>query len=192
MNFNLLVEEVLNELFSSSIKADWSPVKNSFVTSFTTGPAGPEDNPTKKYILTVTKGEGIYNELYQDLDDEDLDYVDLKKDREFNKFVNANKDLPVYNITFEDVDYSPMRDDKGKSSFGITGEGNAVEVFSKVVGLLRDFLSTNEIRVVGFTASEPSRIKLYNTMVRKLASELGYNSFQYNNINRTAHYILYK
>ena len=190
MNFNLLVEEVLNELFSSSIKSHWSPVKNSFVTSFTTG---PEDKPTKQYILTVTKSEALYEVLGQDLDeDEDLDYVDLKKDREFNMFVKANKDLPVYNITFEDVDYSPMRDDKGKSSFGITGEGNAIEVFSKVVGLLRDFLSTNKIRVVGFTASEPSRIKLYNTMVRKLGSELGYNSFQYNNINRTAHYILYK
>lgn len=189
MKFDILVESLLNELFSSSIKSHWSPIKNSFVTSFTTG---PEDKPTKQYTLTVTKGKGIYDELYQDLDDEDLDYVDLKKDREFNMFVKANKDLPVYDITFEDVDYSPMRDDKGKSSFGITGEGNAIEVFSKVVGLLRDFLSTNKIRVVGFTASEPSRIKLYNTMVKKLASELGYKSFQYNNINRTAHYILYK
>jgi hypothetical protein len=108
-----------------------------------------------------------------------------------SKFVESNKNLPVYDITFEDSDYSPMKDEQGKSSFGITGEGNAVEVFSKVVGLLRDFLSTNNLRVISFTASEPSRIKLYNRMVKRLASELGYSLFIYNDVYRT-NYVLYK
>jgi hypothetical protein len=81
MNFNLLVEEVLNELFSSSIKSHWSPIRNSFVTYFTTG---PEDKPTKQYSLTIAKGEGLYEELGQDLDkEEDLDYVDISKDKVF-------------------------------------------------------------------------------------------------------------
>ena len=190
MNFNSLYESLISELFSNSLKSHWSKVKDSFITSFTTG---PEDKPTKQYTLNIEKNNNrdLYNSLYQE-DDEDIDYVDLTKDRQFQSFVKSNPNLPVYNITFEDIDYSPMRDDKGKSSFGITGEGNSIEVFSKVVGLLREFLSTNNFRVIGFSASEPSRIKLYSRMVQRLAKELGYNHFQYNNIRQTTHYILYK
>ena len=189
MKFDNLYESLILELFSSTIKSHWSKVKNSFIASFTTG---PEDKPTKQYTLDIGKSNmDLYDSLYQE-DDEGLDYVDLTKDRLFQSFVKKNPKLPIYKITFEDIDYSPMKNDNGKSSFGITGEGNSIEVFSKVVGLLREFLSTNSLRVISFSASEPSRIKLYSRMVQRLAKELGYNHFQYNDINRSAHYILYK
>ena len=190
MKFDTTFESLMLELFTSSVKAHWSKVKDSFITSFTTG---PEDKPTKQYTLNIEKSSyDLYENLSQDSDEEDIDYVDLSKDTQIRSFVKKNPNLPVYNITFEDIDYTPMKNDVGKSSFGITGEGNSIEVFSKVVGLLRDFLSINNFRVITFSASEPSRIKLYNRMVQKLASELGYNNFQYNDINHTVHYVLYK
>jgi len=186
MLFDLLVESMLKELFSSTIKSHWSKVKDNFITSFSIG--------SKSYQLNIEKSkQGIYDFLYQSSDDEDVDYVDLTKNKQFQTFVNSNPDLPVYSITFEDLDYTSLSNSEGKSSFGITGGGNSIKVFSNVIGILRDFLSSSDLfNVIHFSASEPSRIKLYTKMVSVLAPELNYNTFTYFNINRTKHYILYK
>jgi hypothetical protein len=51
-----------------------------------------------------------------------------------------------------------------------TGEINSATVFSTVIDVVRSYLKQfgNEIRTLGFSAEEPSRQKLYGSLVRKL------------------------
>jgi hypothetical protein len=55
-----------------------------------------------------------------------------------------------------------------KSSSGITGTGDQHTVFATIVEVLRTLIKVYPIENISFTAKEPSRQKLYKTMVRKL------------------------
>lgn len=57
-----------------------------------------------------------------------------------------------------------------KTRFGLTGTGNSAEVMSTVVDIMREFLQMyhGKIDTIGFTASEPSRQKLYMRMMKRL------------------------
>jgi len=57
---------------------------------------------------------------------------------------------------------------QSKSSSGITGTGDQHTVFATIVEVLRTLIKVYPIENISFTAKEPSRQKLYKTMVRKL------------------------
>jgi hypothetical protein len=59
-----------------------------------------------------------------------------------------------------------------KGSHGVTGTGEAFQVFSTVIDILRDFVKKHEPAMIKFSALEPSRIKLYSRLVDMVASEL--------------------
>jgi len=191
MKFDNLYESLLLELFDTKAKPIvWSKVRNSYVSSFTT-------KNNKNYNVNIAMSDDIYSYLGQDYDEEDIEYVPLDNDKKFKQYVHKNKQVPVWDVTFEDADLSPVGNGEKKSSFGITGSGDAVEVFSSVVNILRDFVTNHpaESKIIAFTASEPSRIKLYNRMSATLGSELGYSVFQYRDITSLATptvYICYK
>ena len=54
--------------------------------------------------------------------------------------------------------------------FALTGTGNSAEVFANVVDIMRSFLTKykDRVDVLTFSASEPSRKKLYQRMVQRL------------------------
>jgi hypothetical protein len=62
---------------------------------------------------------------------------------------------------------------------GITGTGNSAEVFSTVVDIMRSFLKIygNRVGSLDFTASEPSRQRLYSAIVNRLLPDWELDQF---------------
>jgi hypothetical protein len=60
----------------------------------------------------------------------------------------------------------------GGNRAGITGTGDAYEVFSTVLKCINEFKSRRNTDAFIFTASEPSRISLYNRMSNKLGRDV--------------------
>ena len=56
----------------------------------------------------------------------------------------------------------------------ITGEGKPIEVFNKTLVATKEFVKGTKPKYIYFSAKEPSRMKLYNLMVKKLASGAGF------------------
>ena len=63
---------------------------------------------------------------------------------------------------------------KGKARIDITGEGKPIEVFNKTLAAMKEFVKGAKPKYIYFSAKEPSRMKLYNLMVKKLASGMGF------------------
>ena len=56
----------------------------------------------------------------------------------------------------------------------ITGEGKPIEVLNKALAAMKEFVKGAKPKYIYFSAKEPSRMKLYNIMVKKLASSMGF------------------
>jgi len=63
---------------------------------------------------------------------------------------------------------------KGSARTDITGEGKPIEVFNKALVAMKEFVKGAKPKYIYFSAKEPSRMKLYNLMVKKLASGAGF------------------
>ena len=57
---------------------------------------------------------------------------------------------------------------------GITGAGKPIEVFNGALAAMKEFVKGTKPKYIYFSAKEPSRMKLYNLMVKKLASGAGF------------------
>ncbi len=55
--------------------------------------------------------------------------------------------------------------------YSVTGIGNAAQVMATVLEIINQFVTQRPRVVLYFSAKEPSRIKLYSRMVKKLAGE---------------------
>jgi hypothetical protein len=83
-----------------------------------------------------------------------------------------------YDKTIGDIDgnaYDVEFSDK-KRGTGITGTGNAAEVFGTVLNGVIELANKRNIKAFTFNAKEPSRIKLYNSMTTIIADRLGWDS----------------
>jgi len=56
----------------------------------------------------------------------------------------------------------------------ITGKGKPIEVLNKTLVAAKEFVKGAKPAYIYFSAKEPSRMKLYNIMVKKLASSMGF------------------
>ena len=63
---------------------------------------------------------------------------------------------------------------KSRARTDITGEGKPIEVFNGALAAMKKFVKGAKPKYIYFSAKEPSRMKLYNLMVKKLASGLGF------------------
>ena len=63
---------------------------------------------------------------------------------------------------------------KPTMDWDITGKGKPVEVMNKVLVAFKEFAKMAKPEYITFSAKEPSRMKLYNIMVKKLAKGLGF------------------
>jgi len=57
---------------------------------------------------------------------------------------------------------------------GITGAGKPIEVFNGALAAMKEFVKGAKPKYIYFSAKEPSRMKLYNLMVKNLASGVGF------------------
>ena len=67
-----------------------------------------------------------------------------------------------------------------KGGGGITGQGDAAEVFGIVINGVIDYIKNNNVKNIVFTAKEPSRIKLYDAMANVIANKIGWDAFYEN------------
>ena len=101
----------------------------------------------------------------------------------FEKIAN-NLDIPVEQITnnkkFDWVSFT----EKSQGT-GILNLGNSFKVFGIVTNGLIDYIKKNDLQGIAFDANrtEPSRVRLYNTMARVISNNFGwdYTSFDTNN-----------
>lgn len=49
-----------------------------------------------------------------------------------------------------------------------TGEGNAMAIFATVSAIVKDFLTSRKPQYVWFVADEPTRVRLYNKLIRRM------------------------
>ena len=59
-------------------------------------------------------------------------------------------------------------------SLEITGGGKPIEVFNKALVAVKEFIKRQKPKYINFSAKEMNRMKLYNAMVKKLSTGLGY------------------
>ena len=59
-------------------------------------------------------------------------------------------------------------------SLEITGGGKPIEVLNKALAAAKEFVKRAKPKYIYFSAKEPSRMKLYNIMVKKLSSGMGF------------------
>lgn len=75
---------------------------------------------------------------------------------------NESQDYPTWEVEFAALD------DRINNPYGVSGTGHASTVFATVLDIIKDFKSTHK-EFITFTADEPSRKKLYTSLVKKLA-----------------------
>jgi hypothetical protein len=135
-------------------KLDWKQTDEALVASFKVG------NRTYKTTLEETAFmEFDEGQTYRDIESIAKD-LDILKDAEGDPIESSEN---FYHLEFGDT----------KLGKGITGEGNAFEVFTTTMNGVVDYLKANpRIEGVVFTAKEPSRIRLYKTLSQVLAGKL--------------------
>jgi hypothetical protein len=102
------------------------------------------------------------------------DYDDDADHEGYSEF-HFTIDDKVFRVYIEDfnleayVEFSLVKD--GLSKWNITGESprDAAKIIGAVNNVVKDYVEDNpHIKYISFTAKEPSRIKLYNAIAKKL------------------------
>lgn len=85
----------------------------------------------------------------------------------FTASMASPKEPDIWELEFQSMD---PKSRSNKDNFGLTGTGNAADVFSTVIDIIRSLLSDKSItvNVLKMTAIEDSRRKLYQRMIRRL------------------------
>ena len=123
-----------------------------------------------------------FQEYLNELFDKSVTYTERNNDFIFN--INGIEYRVVIDIDDEDetimqVSFYIKDKDLGfeKATISFSG-GNELKVFSTVLQIIKDYLKDNTgITGIAFTADikEPSRIKLYDRMIKNIGKPLGYN-----------------
>ena len=81
------------------------------------------------------------------------------------------------------LEFTRKRDDNHWSHDMMDAGGKQLQVFSTVLDIVRHFIRKRqgEVDYINFTASEPSRIKLYRRMAQRLGSSYVENAKSYGN-----------
>lgn len=95
-----------------------------------------------------------------------------RKHREVPKWLNmlaSDYEQHLVNVQFE-LEDDP--NEKGKNTYGITKTGNEFLVFATVMDIMKDYKSNFNVEWWTFTATEPSRRKLYDRMATRFSGEV--------------------
>jgi sulfur carrier protein ThiS len=135
---------------------------------------GDEDLSTKFTVGNIDYRISMIETAYMEYaDDVQQTLFDLVEENNLDEDTTiAAYDGEAYNLEFWDK----------KQGNGITGTGNAAEVFGIVINGVTDKIKKKNIEALVFTAKEPSRIKLYNSMAEVVANKLGWNAYYKNGV----------
>jgi len=130
---------------------------------------GDEDLSTKFTVGNIDYRISMIETAYMEYDDDvQKTLFDLVEKNGLDEETTiAAYDGEAYNLEFWDK----------KKGNGITGSGNAAEVFGIVINGVADKVKKKNIEALVFTAKEPSRIKLYNSMAEVVANKLGWGAY---------------
>ena len=130
---------------------------------------GDEDLSTKFTVGNIDYRISMIETAYMEYDDDvQKTLFDLVEENNLDEETTiAAYDGEAYNLEFWDK----------KQGNGITGTGNAAEVFGIVINGVTDRIKKKNIEALVFTAKEPSRIKLYNSMAEVVADKLGWGAY---------------
>ena len=155
-------EEIIKNSMSTAQDLNWEQTDEALVADFKVGDRNYKTTLEETAFMEFDEGQ-----TYQDIEDIAND-LGITEDAEGDSIESSEK---FYHLEFGDTEL-------GK---GITGEGNAFEVFSIAINGVSDYLKNNsDVEGVVFTAKEPSRIRLYKTLGKVLADKIG-GSFGFKN-----------
>ena len=80
-------------------------------------------------------------------------------------FRQAGVDMTDSGIGFD------FKNDSENGTEEITGTGDAVEIFSTVINILRKEINKRKPNLIGFGAHEKSRQKLYDRIIKRMSKE---------------------
>lgn len=98
---------------------------------------------------------------------------------DLTKYSFESKNKFKYNVVFDlyktiepyvSLEFYSNKEEEEKPNYDITGSGDAYGVFSTIVAIIKDYISSENIdpnMKLVFTGKEKSRTKLYKTMLRK-------------------------
>lgn len=73
--------------------------------------------------------------------------------------------------------------------FGLTGSGGAGQVFATVIAGVKKFLTkVSDVHTITFTAEEQSRAKMYDTLAKRVARDLGWHVVPYDDMTSDPKY----
>ena len=167
------------------------PLNETFNSSYTIS-HGVEYKPPDKYAYEFDTGSNQDSVRHGDSDG--IKYGVIFEESSLSDIPSENRGVYHFQFSKEMGNADFPSDER---SYDITGSGNEFKVFSTVINTIRIFL--NELRRDGkqlnqltFLAdkSEPSRVKLYNKLVKTLTKKNNL-SYHVKDTTRTIYYYLY-
>ena len=117
---------------------------------------------------SATRWDGVFS-----VDDREFRFMALIgaiDDSELHPYEDKVDKKETWNVSFHQSKVGGKR----ATDTGITGAGKPIEVFNGALAAIKEFVKGAKPKYIYFSAKEPSRMKLYNLMVKKLASGLGF------------------
>lgn len=180
---------VLNELLDTDIPVEWDTdiAHDGLILGSFNAPNG------RIYIIEL-------KQLHQsDVENFAEHYVKICKLNSIEpeqKIINEINNKNVWNVEFFDSRHESERNRPGsttsKTGYEILGTGGAAAVLSAVVyGLMDITLDYPNIKVLTFSAEEPSRKSLYSRMVKQVSGKLGWQ-YQELKVRNEVNWMLFK
>lgn len=119
-------------------------------------------------ITYKSKGEVVYKFSINELDYVVELHKLMDKDWQISFFISNSPNLNNINKDNSD-DWGVDVSDDNNDEYTKSNTGNELAVFSTVIKIITDFLKTNDVDELGFSARnvEPSRVKLYTRLMSK-------------------------
>lgn len=151
------IKDVIGEVFNSTpAKINWSKSSSEWRGGF--------DIDSLPFALYIVKDSSI-SSLFPSMDE----------NQEGWEIAFGVDDLKLTNV-LKKTNSSTLEKIKGKNlkdTHSILGTGNQGKVFSTVLSAIKEFVKNIKPEYIYFTASEPSRIKLYKRILKPLSHQLG-------------------
>lgn len=92
-----------------------------------------------------------------------------------SEYVFTTEDKLLYSVTIDNlpgnrsrIAFSATKQDQPFPKFGVTGSGDAFKVLATVVEIIKKYVDEHHPATIFFSAKEPSRVKLYDSILKKL------------------------
>ena len=162
---------VLSELLDTDIPVEWDTdvASDGLILGHFNAPNG------RTYIIELKQ---LHQSDVENFAEHYVSTCKLNSVEPVQDIINEINNRNVWNVEFFDTSYEFERNRSSnisKTKYDILGTGGAAAVLSAVVhGLMDITLDYPKIKVLAFSAHEPSRKSLYSRMVKQVSGRLGW------------------